>query len=189
MAQSATLDLARLQLGPVITSQKGAKSSAFTINGSVVYWAPGQYVCPFEAKSFDGSDASRVSVCLRPDSDLQDQLMCLDYRVLTLAKENSVALFGKELSDTTLEDKYQSCLKTSESHQPLLRCKINLTGARPCKYWDPTGRRADAPISWANALVTPRICVKGLWLNSGQFGCVLEIHDARVEEPDASCPF
>ena len=184
MAQSATLDL-----GPVITSQKGAKISAFTIGGSVVYWAPGQYVCPFEAKSFDGTDASRESVCLRPDSDLQDQLMCLDYRVLTLAKENSVALFGKELSDTTLEDKYQSCLKTSETHAPLLRCKINLTGARPCKYWDPTGSRADPPLSWANSLVTPRICVKGLWLNSGQFGCVLEIHDARVQEPDSSCLF
>jgi hypothetical protein len=189
MASSATLDIARLQLGPVITNAKGAKSAAFTINGTVVYWAPGQYVCPFEAKSFDGSDASRVSVCLRPDSDLQDQLMCLDHRVLTLAKENSVALFGKDLSGTTLEDKYQSCLKTSETHAPLLRCKINLTGTRPCKYWDPTGRRAEPLDSWAGALVTPRICVKGLWMNSGQFGCVLEIHDARVEEPDVSCPF
>jgi len=69
MAQSATLDLARLQLGPVITSQKGAKSSAFTIGGSVVYWAPGQYVCPFEAMPAESRSACvqtrtcRISSC------------------------------------------------------------------------------------------------------------------------------
>ncbi len=99
MASSATLDLARLQLGPVITSQKGAKSAAFNINGTVPYWTPAQQmICPFDARSFDGTDASRVSICLRPDSDVQDQLLCLDRAVLNLAQEHSTALFGKELT-------------------------------------------------------------------------------------------
>ena len=189
MAGPATVDFTRLQAAPVATSQKGAKNSQLTIDGTPIYWRPGAMECAFEPKSFDGTDAARVSLCLRPTPLIQEKLAALDSQILALAQQNSQAFFGKELTEDQVQDRYVSPVKTSTAHPPLFRPKINLTGARPCRFWE-DNRKAEAPSSWAGASVTPRLCVKAIWFNAGQFGCLIEVHDAIVECADADmCPF
>ena len=190
MASPTTIDFSRLQAAPVATSQKGAKTSQLTIDGTAIYWSPGWMEVAFEPKSFDGSDASRVSLCLRPTPVIQAQLAELDAAVLTLAHANAQAFFGKDLTPEQIQDRYVSPVKTSTSHPPLFRPKINLTGQKPCRFWH-ANSRAEAPVTWAGAQVMPRICVKAIWFNAGQFGCLTEVHDAIVlESTDADmCPF
>jgi hypothetical protein len=192
MASPATVDFTRLQAAPVATSQKGAKTSQLTIDGAAIYWSPGWMEVAFEPKAYDGSDASRVSLCLRvcPTSVILKQLAQLDDAVLTLAHANAQAFFGKDLTPEQIQDRYVSPVKTSTSHPPLFRPKINLTGQKPCRFWQ-ANSRAEAPVTWAGAQVTPRLCVKALWFNAGQFGCLCEVHDAIVHESsDAEmCPF
>ena len=190
MASPATVDFCRLQAAPVTTSQKGARSSQLTIDGTAIYWSPGWMECAFEPKSFDGSDASRVSICLRPTPVIQAQLAELDAAVLSLAHANAQAFFGKDLTPEQIQDRYVSPVKTSTSHPPLFRPKINLTGQKPCRFWH-ANSRAEAPVTWARAQITPRLCVKAIWFSQMQFGCLTEIHDAIViESNDAEmCPF
>jgi len=190
MASTATVDFSRLQAAPVATSQKGAKTSQLTIDGAAIYWSPGEMECAFEPKAYDGSDASRVSLCMRPTPVIQAQLAELDAAVLSLAHANAQAFFGKDLTPEQIQDRYVSPVKTSTSHPPLFRPKINLMGQKPCRFWQ-NNVRAEAPMTWAGAQVTPRLCIKSVWFNAGQFGCLTEVHDAIVlESTDAEmCPF
>ena len=189
MTSPATVDFSRLQAALVTTSQKGAKNSQLTIDGSAIYWAPGVMEAAFEPRAFDGSDASRVSLCLRLPQPILSQLDALDTAVLNIAQQNSQAFFGKELTRDQISDRYISPVKTSAQHPPLFRPKINLAGANPCRFWDATGCRAELPEYWAGAQVNSRICIKGLWFNAGQFGTLCEIHDAQVHLVAEQCPF
>jgi len=191
MASPATVDFSRLQAAPVTVSAKGAKNSQLTINGAAVYWAPGEPMeCAFGPRAYDGSaDVSRVSLCLRPTQAVLSQLDALDTAILNIAQQSSQAFFGKELTRDQISDRYVSPIKTSPPHPPLFRPKINLSGANPCRFWDDAGRRAELPEHWAGGSVTTRLCVKGLWFSQGQFGCLVEIHDAHVHLVAEQCPF
>ena len=188
MASSNRIDTAALQLGELVTSQKGARTCGLTVRGAAIYWTPGSMEAPFEPRAFDGQEASRVSLCLRPTESVQRQLEDLDNAILSLATANSTTLFGKELSPQAIIDRYQSALKVSEKGT-LMRSKINLSGARPCRYWATTNARTDAPETWAGAFCATRICVKALWFMPKEFGVLLEVHDALVTQPDTECPF
>ena len=187
MASPATIYFARLQAAPIAVNPRGAKTSQLTIDDTAIYWTPGELECAFEPKSFDGSDASRVSLCLRPAQAVLSQLDALDTAILNMA-HRTPQWFGKDLTPQQIDDRYVSAVTTSASHPPLFRPKINLSGARPCRFWR-SGHRVEAPQSWAGALVTPRICLKALWFSQGQFGPLLEVHDAQVQHAQETCPF
>ena len=188
MASSNRIDTAALQLGELVTSQKGAKTCGLTVRGTAIYWTTGSMEAPFEPRAFDGQEASRVSLCLRPSESVQHQLELLDDVILLLALANSTTLFGKDLSMEAIRDRYQSALKVSEKGT-LMRAKINLFGARPCRYWSKTNARADAPESWVGSQCTTRLCIKALWFMPKEFGVLLEVHDALVTQPDTETPF
>ena len=105
MASSNSIDTAALQLGELVTSQKGAKTCALTVRDTAIYWTPGSMIAPFEPRAF-GQEASRVSLCLRPTESVQRQLEDLDNAILSLATANSTTLFGKELSPQAIIDRY-----------------------------------------------------------------------------------
>jgi hypothetical protein len=188
MASSNRIDTAALQLGELVTSQKGAKTCGLTVRGTAIYWTPGSMEAPFEPRAFDGQEASRVSLCLRPTDSVQRQLEDLDSAILSLATADSTTLFGKELNPQAIIDRYQSALKVSEKGA-LMRAKIDLFGGRPCRYWSRTNVRVDAPETWAGSQCTTRLCIKALWFVPKEFGVLLEVHDALVTPPDTECPF
>ncbi len=83
--------------------------------------------CAFEPRAYDGaSDASRVSLCLRPSQAILTQLVAAASAILNIAQQSSQAYIGKDLTRDQIADRYVSPIKTNPSHPPLLQPKIKL---------------------------------------------------------------
>ena len=182
----ASLNVASLSLGDVYTSPKGGKSVPVTVDGQAVYQTLPAMKVLFEPKSFDGTEASRVSLCMRPPPETVQLMQELDKALIALAAKSSVALFGKELSQEQVAERYQSCLK--EGQYPLFRAKLNLGGSKKTRLWQ-KGQRCEAPELWQGGSVTPIVNLKGLWLTKGECGPVFDICDALIEREVDECPF
>ena len=102
----ATIDFDRLQLGEVSTSGKG-KSVPFLYGKTPVVWIPGSSLTvAYEPGVFSGEEVSRVNVCFRLPTDVEDELVQLDEWVVKQATSNSERLFGKALSEEQVRAKY-----------------------------------------------------------------------------------
>ena len=89
---SATIDLASLALGDVVTTGKGAKQIPLTtIGGEAVKWKPKDGLTVlFEPSAFNQPDATWVNLCLSVTPSVAAYLTELDeWCVNTLAAESS----------------------------------------------------------------------------------------------------
>jgi len=93
------MDVERLALSETYVSPKGVKSVQLTVDGGGVYWLVEALPVVFEPRSYDGNEQTRVSLCLLTTQAVDAQISNLDDAVVALATQNSVALFGKQLSE------------------------------------------------------------------------------------------
>ena len=99
MPCSYAMDVERLALSETYVSPKGVKSVQLTVDGGGVYWLVEALPVVFEPRSYDGNEQTRVSLCLLTTQAVDAQISNLDDAVVALATQNSVALFGKQLSE------------------------------------------------------------------------------------------
>ena len=182
----AALTVANLSLGDVHVSPKGSRSAPILQDGGPIFAKLPTMAVLFEPKSFDGTESSRVSLCMRPSAETISLLRELDRNVIALAVASSVALFGKELTAEQVSDRYVSSLK--EGQYPLIRAKLNLGGTKKTRLWS-NGQRCESPGFWQGCNVTPIVQLKGLWLAKSEFGPVLDVIDVNLEEHVEECPF
>ena len=105
------------------------------------------------------------------------------------ALEELDAWAGNELkSRSDLE--YIPCLKWRDGRPPKLRTKFTTAGQMPLRCWTP-GRAAIElrDMAWTNSVLTPVLHVRGMWLNMGKAGLLLEMTDVVAETNRTEWPF
>ena len=188
---ASAIDTSILQIGSVATSGKGAKSAPIVLPGDKpVFRQPASpLIAMYEPSAYQNADATRINVVLRPTPEQEQELKELDDWILAYIAENSERLLGKTHTTSQLTERYQTILKTSDKYPTTIRAKMNTQGFSATKFWNVEGKTCPAPSIWSGCAVWPRIRVKGLRFMSRQFGVLLELTDARVEQAETSCPF
>ena len=172
-------------LGDVQTSSKGIRSAPLTDeNGQAVFIVCADpLTAPFGASAFNDPAASRKNICFRCTPDIETQFEEIDRFMESYIQEHSQRLFkGKAIT-------YKPALQIKEDYAPLLRCKINMSGTRVCRFWTPMYTRRDAPDELKECSLWPRICIRGLWMMAGECGLQLEITDMMCDAVQETCPF
>ena len=188
---AATLDLAALTLGTMVTSGKGAKSAPLSAGGAPALWAPpGLRAVAFEPRPYSGAEAqaTRVNLVLRA-GDLEPELRALDAWAVEAATAASTELFGKAMTREQVAERYTPLLKESDKYPATWRVKINLAGSGAVRLWSADGSRREAPEAWTVCTARPLVLLRGLWLMGRDFGVLAEAGDVQLEERAQACPF
>ena len=192
MAAPAEIDTSRLACQDVFTTSKGAKTIPLAYrDGTAVVWQPRQPLAVlWQPSAYNDETATRLNISFVPTAEVTEQLRAFDsWCVATLAQE-SVRLFGTTLDKEEVQRRYQPALRTHEkTGTTSLRCKLNTVGRNAVKCWDTFRASRSLPESWTSCAVTPRIALKGLWVMGKEFGPLLELQHAMLDEATAECPF
>ena len=188
---TAVFDLAALTLGHPVVSAKGGKSIPLSYTGRPVVWMPDAQRIAFEPSSFGAENTSRVNLVMNASIKALEQLTALDERILQLAVEESVKIFGRPPPYEEARSRYVTCLKQSaKGYEPTWKTKLNISGKDPVGVWDTDRKRRNPPASWAKATVWPQVTLKSLWFMGNQFGCLFETNNLLVEDAaPQGCPF
>ena len=130
-------------LGDVQISSKGIRSAPLTDeDGQAVFIvSKDELSAPFGASAYNDPDATRKNICFRCSPEVERQFEQIDQYMTTYVQEHSQRLFkGKSMT-------YKPALQIKEDYAPLLRCKINMSGSRACRFWTPMYTRRDPPMN------------------------------------------
>jgi hypothetical protein len=188
---SIDIDISELAFAPLSVSAKGAKQlPALYKNGEPVVLQPSDALTvPFEPSAFNDPEASRVTLCMNATEAVCEQIKALDEWCIATLADNPTNLIGTQLSLEQIQDRYVSCLKTSEKYQTL-RTKLNRVGRCSVICYTPAKEKRDQPAAWRDVTIQPRIVFKGLWLMGRDFGPILETTHVMIHKGDADeCPF
>ena len=189
---NATIDLATLVLGDVVTTGKGAKQIPLsTISGEPVIWRPKDALTVlFEPSAYNQPDATRVNLCLSVTPSVVSCLQDFDEWCVTTLAAQSSKLLGSQLSVDEVRHRFQPTLRTHEaSGSQSLRLKMNTTGRAAVRIWSPLGVQVAAPQSWTQYSAQCRIRLKGFWLMAKEIGLIAECTDVQLDHAEAQCPF
>ena len=178
-----------LKLGELQVTGKGAKHVPLTSNGETLKWTPGVSQILFHPKAFNDPSASRVSVCFRSTQGIEAFVTELESWILKEVSSNPLAFLGQSYSEAKVQEMFTSALKTTERGYTHLRAKMNLAGKGQVKCWDSNKLPRPAPEDWTICDVQPCLHVKGLWVMNKDFGLIIEMADALVNESSQLCPF
>ena len=193
----ASITAADLCLSDVFVTPHGARISAIKdgAGGSVIL-QPNEFLrIPFDPSAFNSEgDSQRLTMILEATRPLLEAFADLDEFLVGYLTEHSQRLFSKTLTADEVRANYCSCVRHSDKgYLPTLRTKIDLSGKHALHCWDGDGNRVDAPESWRNRWINPRLHVTHLWMMGPSFGVVVRLTDAllRPDEgaADRSSPF
>ena len=107
----------------------------------------------------------------------------------TKALEKLDAWASNELkSRSDLE--YLPCLKRREGRPPKLRTKFTTAGQMPLRCWTPEHEAIELrDMAWTNSVLIPVLHVRGIWMNMGKAGLLLEMTDVVAETNRTEWPF
>jgi hypothetical protein len=184
------MDVKRLALSETYVSPKGVKSVQLTIDGGSVYWLVEALPVVFEPRSYDGNEQPRVSLCLSTTQAVDAQISNLDDAVVALATQNSAALFGKQLTEELVRDRYTPILYKKAPNPNMFRPKLITAGRNATKCWDAATRaQMDPPLAWKDLQVSAKVLIRGLWFQGNSFGVSAEVTDALITAPRVECPW
>jgi hypothetical protein len=185
-----SLEMTNLKLGEVTLLGKGAKVAPLTSNGEVLKWRPGPLQILFQPKAFNDPAATRVSVCFKSTSEIEEYIEELEAWILKEVSSNPQMYLGQACSEAQVRERFTSALKTSEKGYKHLKAKINIAGKSQVKCWDMNTRLPrPPPEDWTLCEVQPFLHIKGIWVMSKDFGLLIEMADALVSESSQLCPF
>ena len=84
-------------------------------------------------------------------------------------------MFGKPLTEAQLQERFQSCLKTSAQGVKFVKLKATLANVR---FWDSEGKRTEAPDSLRGRRILAAAQPRQLWVMNQQRGLLLELREA-----------
>ena len=176
------------QIGEVLTSQKGAKCAPISDNGKPITLQLTSIheplSSPFGISSFGAEETTRKSLELRCTPELEAFVIRLDAWARAYIQDNAERLFkGKPID-------YRDCLQLKGEYPSQLRCKLNIAGAKSCRFWDINKQRIDMPEDLRPpAEIVPIVQVKSLWIMHKEVGITLEATDLMCLIPEETCPF
>ena len=176
------------QIGEVLTSQKGAKCAPISDNGKPIILQLTSIheplTSPFGISSFGAEETIRKSLELRGAPELEAFVIRLDAWARAYIQDNAERLFkGKQID-------YRDCPQLKGEYPSQLRCKLNIAGAKSCRFWDINKQRIDMPEDLRPpAEIVPIVQVKSLWIMHKEVGITLEATDLMCLIPEETCPF
>ena len=181
-------DLSKLTLGELNTGTRGIKTAGF--NGPV-YWIPSDTALqvPFAPSAFNQPDATRVSMCVQSTAEIEQQCQELDTWLCKEVAAKSEQYFKKKLSLEEIKNNYVPCLRQTEQYKPLFRFKINLSGSNAVRCWNADKTMRALPGNWKCTSVIPKIWINGVYLQTKEWGLLLECTDLLIHETEQGCPF
>ena len=180
-------------IGDIQTSNKGARNGAINeMRGGiakpiVLQLTPlSEPLCtPFGITSFGQYETTRKSLELRCTPALEEFMRSLDDWTKAYLAEHADRLFkGKPCE-------YRECLQQKGEYPSQVRCKLNLTGIKACRFWNQNRERmSEVPEDVRAPCELVPICqVKNLWVMHKEVGLTLECTDLMCIMPDQRCPF
>ena len=91
-----------------------------------------------------------------------------------MAAKQAPAMFGKPLTEAQLQERFQSCLKTSAQGVKFVKLKATLANVR---FWDSEGKRTDAPDCLRGRRILAAAQPRQLWVMNQQRGLLLELRE------------
>jgi hypothetical protein len=136
---------------------------------------------PFGPSVFNGTgDEERQSLVLSVSPD--------DHKALSALETSLRQQLQAQFPD--LDSRWTSCLKdATDKFAPTLRCKINLKGARVCKFLDGAGAPASPPESWRRLQANVVIRIGGAYLQARGAGLLVEATHLQYEPQLPENPF
>ena len=178
------------------TSARGAKScTLLDKDGQKVLITVGSKEAPlrtpFGANTYNDEDTPRKTLDFRLTDQQAEDFVAFDSWAIQYLADNSERLFKKQLTKAQVEEHYRSPMSQKEGYQPLLRCKVNCTGAAACRCWNGDGERVSMPDDLRECELVPRLHLSHLWVMGRDFGWVLNVIDLQILEGGAvmECPF
>ena len=178
-----------ISLGEVIVSGKGAKTIPLSSGGAPIVWHPGPLRVVFRPSAFQQPDASRVNICFAASDAESAYLQQVDLAIIKLIADDPKKYLGAQLTYEQIRERYQSAIKVSDRGYPNLKAKMNLAGSAAVRCWNADKTARGPPQDWTMADVSPRLHIKGLWVMAREFGLLVEMTDALVEDRCMECPF
>ena len=83
----------------------------------------------------------RVNVCLEATEEVLAAVGSWEAAAAKMAAKQAPAMFGKPLTEAQLQERFQSCLKTSAQGVKFVKLKATLANVR---FWDRQGKRTNA---------------------------------------------
>ena len=175
-----------------VSAAKGAKSALLTCkSGPVVFIGKKACEAPFGATNFDRDvTAVRQNLELRLSSEQEDYFSEFDAWAVENLSSHSERLFKKQLTVAQIKESYHSPVKKKEKYDPLLRTKLNMSGAWATRFWDTEGKPL-APLACLKGVrLIPRLQISHLWIMESSCGFAINATDLQIEEvPVVECPF
>ena len=175
------------QVGDVVTSSRGVRSASITADGQPIFLQLTPQAVPlstpFGASSFNDEATDRKSIDFRCTPDLEQFLSRLDGFMERYLLEHAERLFKGKTPG------FRQRLQRKGDYTPTVRCKLNVTGQRACRYWSERYARMEPPEDLRECGLVPRVQVKSLYVMGKEVGLVLEVTDMICSLPTAQCPF
>ena len=190
---ASSIDTAELRLGDVFLTRHNAKIASIRDGIKDLILQPDEFLqVPFDPMAFDESskfNATRLNLFLHPCRSLLEDLATLDEWLIGYLSEHSIEIFKKPLHPNEVKENYISCIRHSaKGFAPTVKTKIDLTdGKHALHCWDSEGYKIDAPETWRNCRISPRLHVSHVWFMGTNFGPVVRLTDALVR-PDEDTP-
>ena len=146
--------------------------------------------CPFGASLFDKEqESSRKNLLFSLTDEVAAFVQTLDRLLLKCAAAKSQELFGTKLSPDAVEALYTPLLRPSNGdYQPCFRTKVNLSGFRTVRCFEPDLTPRPVPEDW-RCEVQPAVALTHIWFQNKSWGAIVETTHAIIHEADDSCPF
>ena len=194
MADSAIIDLTKLEILDLVSMAKGGKTAAMGYGAQgKAFWQATDMEVVFEPGTFSGEEASRVNLVARPGPEARAQLEALDEWLVPLLSKHSDRLMGKYMTHSEIKAIYIPALKASKQYEPTVKFKLNLTGEQAVRVWGSDKALRDQPQKWRGLRATLRVHLKGIYIMNRSLGCILDVTDVMVDGDGAEraqiCPF
>ena len=173
-----------LILGEMQTNVRGGKF--LPIKGTPVWRCTEPAAVMWEPSIYKDVAGDRVNVCLEASEEAAAAVAGWEAAaVKKMAAKQAPAMFGKPLTEAQLQERFQSCLKTSAQGVKFVKLKATLTNVR---FWNCEGKRAEAPDSLRGRRILAAVQLRQLWVMNQQCGLLLELRDVKLDEGVEECP-
>jgi hypothetical protein len=185
-----------LAVGPPHTSGASRIAPVYNARSERPSWTQDFLRVIWEPSSVDTQNTGRLTLALQPDGNTLDFYDALDSCFVKLATENSVTLFGKQLTPEQVALTYTSPLRRS-TRGTHIRAKLVPPGQR---YSTLVWSEDKAPVpwptgSWVGQECKAQVVLSSIWLAGGRWGITLTATNLilrpinQLEESEPMCPF
>ena len=98
----------------------------------------------WEPSAYKDAAGDRVNVCLEATEEALSTVADWEAAAAKMAAKQASAMFGKPLTEAQLQERFQSCLKTSAQGVKFVKLKATLANVR---FWDSESKRTELPRS------------------------------------------